>query len=100
MERSAPRAASATERVRAHVGRWIAREVDGSRMWCFLEEPREPSGAGVLVCMHGPGIDTFIEDICGRLTLAGFAALAPDFYHRQPPPLEEAWLKVKDPEAL
>jgi carboxymethylenebutenolidase len=50
--------------------------------------------------MHGPGIDEFIRDICERLAADGYAAIAPDLYHRQSEPLVEAWTKVRDIEAL
>jgi carboxymethylenebutenolidase len=36
--------------------------------------------------MHAPGIDAFIQDMVQRLTEAGYAALAPDLYHRDPHP--------------
>ena len=38
---------------------------------------------GVLVCMHAPGIDAFMEDVARRLAIAGYAAIVPDLYHRQ-----------------
>jgi carboxymethylenebutenolidase len=47
-----------------------------------------PAGAaeapGVVVIMHGPGVDRFIEDRVRDLALHGLAAAAPDLYHRQP----------------
>lgn len=47
-----------------------------------------PSGAaevpGVVVIMHGPGLDRFIEDRVASLARHGYAAAAPDLYHRQP----------------
>jgi len=33
--------------------------------------------------MHAPGVDAFIQGICEKLALAGFAAIAPDLYHRE-----------------
>jgi len=47
-----------------------------------------PQGAeqapGVVVIMHGPGLDRFIEDRVADLARHGYAAAAPDLYHRQP----------------
>ncbi len=82
------------------MGRWLDVPVDSGRMRCYLAAPESHGAPGVLVCMHGPGIDAFIQDICERLAAAGFAAIAPDFYHRQDPPLIEAWTRIKDVEAL
>ena len=39
---------------------------------------------GVVVMMHGPGLDRFIEDRVADLARHGYAAAAPDLYHRQP----------------
>ena len=52
------------------MGDWNHVELDGSTMRYFTTKPREPNGAGVLVCMHGPGLDEFILDICERLASA------------------------------
>jgi carboxymethylenebutenolidase len=45
-----------------------------------------PSGSGpfpaVVVAQHGGGVDTFIKSICDRLAQAGYAAVAPELYHR------------------
>jgi carboxymethylenebutenolidase len=82
------------------MGQWLEVPVDARRMRCFLATPPARPAPGVLVCMHGPGIDEFIQTICERLAAAGFVAIAPDFYHRQPEPLVDAWTKIKDLEAL
>jgi carboxymethylenebutenolidase len=51
-----------------------------------------PTGAaqapGVVVIMHGPGLDRFVEDRVEALARHGYAAAAPDLYHRQPEGLE------------
>ena len=39
---------------------------------------------GVVVIMHGPGLDRFVEDRVGALARHGYAAAAPDLFHRQP----------------
>ncbi|MBI4853108.1 MAG: dienelactone hydrolase family protein [Acidobacteria bacterium] len=80
--------------------RWKEILVEGSKMRCYIARPQQANGGGVLVAMHGPGIDDFIIDICERLASNGFVAIAPDFYHRQSQPLIEAWTKIKDTQAL
>jgi carboxymethylenebutenolidase len=40
---------------------------------------------GVVVCMHAPGVDAFIQGVDERLAESGFAVVAPDLYHRQGP---------------
>ena len=39
---------------------------------------------GVVVIMHGPGLDRFIEDRVQELVRHEYAVAAPDLYHRQP----------------
>ena len=56
--------------------------VDGSEMGCLVAGD-DPARPGVLVCMHGPGLDEFVQEMCRRLEEAGFVAVAPDVYHRQ-----------------
>lgn len=82
------------------MGIWKYVTVDDSRMDYFLAEPEAANGAGVLVCMHGPGVDEFIRNICERLASNGFNAAAPNFYHRQSEPLIEPWTKMRDKQAL
>ena len=82
------------------MGRWDDVLVGDSRMRCYLTAPQVVTGAGVLVCMHGPGVDDFIREICERLELSGFAAIAPDFYHRQSEPRIDPWTRIRDTEAL
>src|SRR6185436_11584545 len=82
------------------MGHWHDLSADNYRMRCYLAQPHVARVPGVLVCMHGPGVDEFIQDICERLAAHGIAALAPDLYHRQPEPREEPWTKIKDTEAL
>lgn len=82
------------------MGRWETIAVNDNPMRCYLALPQATQIPGVLVCMHGPGVDEFIQDICERLAAHGVAALAPDLYHRQPEPREEPWTKIKDTEAL
>lgn len=79
---------------------WLELPVGALKMRALLEVPSSVPAPAVLVCMHGPGIDPFIQDICRRLASAGSLAIAPDFYHRQREPLVEPWTRIKDVEAL
>jgi carboxymethylenebutenolidase len=54
-------------------------------MRCYVATPVDMR-AGVLVCMHAPGVDGFIRGICDKLAAAGYRAAAPDLYHRQTEP--------------
>jgi len=46
--------------------------------------PQSAAAAPALVViMHAPGVDTFIHAMVERLARAGYAAAAPDLYHRQ-----------------
>jgi len=85
-------------------GRWDRVAVDSSEMRCHVVLPSSaaPSPA-VLVCMHAPGVDRFIQGIGERLATAGFAAAAPDLYHRQPEGEESPlarMAKLRDDEIL
>jgi dienelactone hydrolase len=62
-------------------------EVDGSQMSCFLtSSEKDASCPGVVVCMHAPGVDGFIQRTTRKLSEGGFVAIAPDFYRRDPAP--------------
>ncbi len=62
---------------------WKTINVDGSDMRMYLSVP---DGSGpfpsVLVSQHGPGVNEFIQDIVNNLTKEGYAACAPELYHR------------------
>ncbi|HYM16047.1 MAG TPA: dienelactone hydrolase family protein [Dehalococcoidia bacterium] len=66
--------------------RWDTLTVDGSDMRCHVALP---DGAGpfpgVAVAQHAGGVDEFIQSMTLRLAEAGFAAIAPDLYHRENP---------------
>jgi carboxymethylenebutenolidase len=67
------------------MARWDTIQVDGQPMRTYLDVP--PGGGavpGVVVAMHGPGLNRFIEDRVEDLARHGYAAVAPDLYHRQP----------------
>lgn len=68
------------------MARWDTLQVDGQPMRTYLDVP--PGGGtvpGVVVIMHGPGLDGFIQHQVEDLARHGYAAIAPDLYHRQPP---------------
>jgi carboxymethylenebutenolidase len=51
----------------------------------MLARPRTAAGAGVLVIGDVFGRSPFYEDLAGRLALAGFAALLPEYFFREGP---------------
>jgi carboxymethylenebutenolidase len=68
------------------MGRSDTIQVDGQPMRVYVDAP---AGAGtvpgVVVMIHGPGLDRFIEDRVEDLARHGYAAAAPDLFHRQAP---------------
>ena len=62
---------------------WETLQVNGTEMQAYLSLP-EGAGPfpGVVVSQHGGGVDQFIRDISDRLAGAGYAACAPELYHR------------------
>jgi carboxymethylenebutenolidase len=58
--------------------------VDGQPMQAFLDVPIGGARAGVVVMIHGPGLDRFIETQVEDLARHGYVAVAPDLFHRQP----------------
>ena len=85
-------------------GSWETLTVDASAMRCYSTLPSGQSpGPGIVVCMHAPGVDAFIQGIADRLASAGFAAIAPDLYHRQTEPEENPlarMAKLRDDEIV
>jgi carboxymethylenebutenolidase len=68
------------------MARWDTIQVDGHPMRVYLGVPAGGGAVpGVVVIMHGPGLDRFVEDRVEELAGHGYAAIAPDLYHRQPP---------------
>lgn len=57
--------------------------VGGATMGAFVADPTEPNGVGVVVLMEAFGLNDHIRDVCRRLAVEGYVALAPDLYHRQ-----------------
>ena len=64
---------------------WESIKVDGADMRLYVSVP---SGTGpfpaVVVIQHQGGVDDFIEEM-QRVASAGYAAVAPDLYHRDGP---------------
>src|SRR5665648_89236 len=50
----------------------------------YLAEPAARQGPGVVVLQEWWGLDGHIRSVCDRLAAAGFFALAPDLYRREP----------------
>ena len=62
---------------------WDKAPVGNGEMEMFVSIPTgvEPFPA-VVVCQHAGGVDQFIQTICDRLAHAGYAAVAPNLFHR------------------
>ena len=64
---------------------WETVQVDGQDMDVYASVP---SGQGqgpfpaVIVSQHGGGVDKFIQEMADRLAEAGYAAVAPNLFHR------------------
>jgi carboxymethylenebutenolidase len=65
---------------------WESIKVDGADMRLYVSVP---SGSGpfpaVVVIQHQGGVDDFMEEMTQRVASAGYAAVAPDLYHRDGP---------------
>src|SRR5712692_4961702 len=63
-----------------------------------------PSGKGpfpaIVVIQHGGGVDTFVRTMVDMLSTAGYAAVAPDLYHRLGPGVERTIRQLKDLEII
>jgi dienelactone hydrolase len=66
---------------------------NGEAMPALLARPDSGTGSGVLVVADIYGRSPFYEDLAGRLALAGFHALLPDFFFREGP-LEERTMEA------
>ena len=88
----------------AHSSDWQTLPVDGAEMRTFVARPDDaPDAPAVLVIQHAGGVDQFVQGMSRRLAAAGFAAAAPELYHRQDPqpeaPLERMAL-LRDDEII
>ena len=86
---------------------WEKIQVGGQDMDTYASVP---SGSGpfaaIIVSQHGGGVDKFIQAICDRFAEAGYAAVAPNLYHRTPDdvlnadPRPRPWDVLSDPEIV
>ena len=61
-------------------------QVNGHPMRVYLDSPAGGgTRPGVVVMIHGPGLDKFIETQVEDLARHGYVAAAPDLFHRQAP---------------
>ena len=62
---------------------WEKVQVNGTEMDVYASVP---DGSGpfpaVVVAQHASGVDKFIQDMADKLAVAGYAAVAPDLFHR------------------
>jgi carboxymethylenebutenolidase len=64
--------------------RWETTESGGSAMRMYVGVPHRTGPVpGVLVAHHAPGVESQMQDVVHRLFRAGYAAIAPELYHRQ-----------------
>src|SRR5437764_13914721 len=62
---------------------WESAKVDGSDMPLYLSVPASVRPVPGLVVVHGQsGLENFIKDTTHMLALQGYAAVAPNLYHR------------------
>lgn len=64
---------------------WEKIQVDGQDMDVYASVPSGSGGGpfpAVIVSQHGGGVDQFIRDMADKLAEAGFAAVAPNLFHR------------------
>ena len=69
---------------------WATVHSDGHQMWAYMCLP-DGGGPhpGVVVIQHAPGVDEVIQELTRRLSIAGYAAIAPYLYHREDPDLND-----------
>jgi carboxymethylenebutenolidase len=62
---------------------WENAQVDGNNMPLYLSMPESGGPVPGIVVVHGQsGLENFIKDTTHMLALQGYAAVAPDLYHR------------------
>ena len=65
---------------------WESIKVDGADMRLYVSVPSEAGPfPAVVVIQHQGGVDDFVEEMTQRVASAGYAAVAPDLYHRDGP---------------
>lgn len=63
------------------MGEMVEFRSNGSTCGGYLARPHSGGGPGVIVIQEWWGLVPHIQDICDRLAVEGFVALAPDLYH-------------------
>ena len=62
---------------------WESVNVDGQDMDVYVNMPNGPGPfPAVVVSQHGGGVDQFIREMADRLAAEGYAAAAPNLFHR------------------
>jgi carboxymethylenebutenolidase len=65
---------------------WESIKVDESNMPLYVSVPERGGSVPGIVVVHGQsGLENFIKDTTHMLALQGYAAVAPDLYHRDGP---------------
>ena len=65
---------------------WESTTVDNGNMPLYLSVPERGGPVPGIVVVHGQsGLETFIKETTHMLALHGYAAIAPDLYHREGP---------------
>jgi len=69
---------------------WESIQVDGADMRLYTSVP-EGTGPfpAVVVIQHQGGVDDFVQEMTQRLASAGYAAVAPELYHRDGPDCQD-----------
>jgi len=76
------------------MARFDAIDVNGRSMRVGVAAPSSSEAPGVLVMVHGPGLDAFIEAQLDDLARNGYVAAAPEVFHRQPDDGADALTRV------
>ena len=65
------------------VSSWQNAKIDGSSMPLYLSIPESGTAVPGIVVVHGQsGLDNFIKNTTHMLSQLGYAAIAPNLYHR------------------
>src|SRR5687767_533349 len=84
---------------------WQNAQVDGSNMPLYLSVPERGGPVPGIVVVHGQsGLENFIKETTHMLALQGYAAIAPDLYHRDGPDCKDDNVtkksRVRDPNII
>jgi carboxymethylenebutenolidase len=84
---------------------WESTIVDNSSMPLYLSVPERAVSVPGVVVVHGQsGLESFIKETAHMLALQGYAAIAPDLYHRDGPDCKDDNItkksRVRDPNII